>query len=391
MRILRIVLVATVFLLINSLIASADSTCFRCHDKDKFAGKVTHKPVVNGDCQKCHNPHVAKYKKLLTASSETLCYGCHEELKKQLGNSKDVHKPFADGDCLACHDPHSSSTKGLIRQGKMSTLCFGCHKTMVREFKTEHRPFATGNCQACHNPHYADRHQLLNDDVDQLCVSCHGGKIGSAHKKLPVKVKESGCVTCHSPHGSDRAALIRNVLHEPYQEGCAECHANGQIAGAEKCLECHDEMVGKLSSVKNHQTNRGGNGCINCHSPHASDTENMLKNNQAQVCRTCHPDTWDNYIDKPFKHPDNGICSNCHDIHGSNNLVMLKGGTIATCDNCHETQGKFTHPVGPGVIDPRNGMLLSCVTCHYPHGTIYKQNLKLSGALELCIQCHKTY
>lgn len=391
MRISGIVLLSLVLSCLTVASASAGSTCYGCHTKGEFVGKVTHKPVAAGECQKCHNPHVAKYEQLLAVSKTELCYECHNDLRQNLAARKNVHKPFAESDCLACHAPHSSNSKGLLRQDKVGETCFKCHEDLPREFKTEHRPFARGNCQACHHPHFADQYQLLNDTADRLCVKCHSGVIDGAHKKLPVKVKKSACVTCHSPHGSDRPALQRNVLHDPYQEDCGECHQNGRIAGSAKCLECHEEMTEKLNAVHSHQTSRSGNGCVNCHSPHASDFKNMLKNNQAQVCRTCHPDTWDNAVDKPHKHPDAGECSSCHGVHGSDNLAMLKGDGNATCETCHETQGVFTHPVGAGVIDPRNGQVMNCVTCHYPHGTLYEYNLKLSGSMELCIQCHKNY
>jgi len=365
--------------------------CFQCHSKEAFSGKFKHAPVADGDCQECHNPHVSKYKGLLAKEKTELCYGCHDELKKTLQSGKIIHKPFAEGNCLACHDPHSSSKKGLIKQVKGTVVCFDCHEALKKKNKSEHRPFAEGNCQACHDPHAAGRIQLIIDEPDQLCVSCHSSVIEAAHKKLPYKVKKEGCLTCHNPHGSDRPSLVRNILHPPYEEGCGECHLDGSPVDEEKCLECHDEIGEKLNSIHGHQTSKSGNGCINCHSPHASDSEKMLRNRQSQVCRKCHSDTWAGFIDKPYKHPDNEVCSNCHGIHGSNQLALLKSDGNQTCNNCHEKQGTFTHPVGPGVLDPRNGQIMTCVTCHYPHGTIYKSNLKLSGSMELCIQCHKNY
>jgi predicted CXXCH cytochrome family protein len=391
MNISRILLFAIFLLLINSVTVWADSPCFQCHAKKDFSDKFVHKPVAEGNCQKCHNPHVAKYAGLLVTMTTELCYDCHDDLRQAAEGKKNVHKPFSAGNCLACHDPHSSENKGLVRAKEPRDGCLNCHTQMVDKYKYVHRPYAAGNCQACHQPHFADRFQLLAEEPDRLCLACHRGSVATAHKKLPVKVEESGCVTCHSPHGSDNPFLIRNFSHEPYQNGCDACHDNGRIAGSETCLECHEEIGEKLKAIHNHQTSKSENGCTSCHSPHASDFENMLRNEQAQVCRNCHSDTYDKYMDQPFKHPDNEICSNCHGIHGSNNLAMLKMDGKATCDVCHETQGVFTHPVGSGVIDPRNGQLMSCVTCHYPHGTVYQANLKLSGSMELCIQCHKNY
>jgi predicted CXXCH cytochrome family protein len=70
---------------------------------------------------------------------------------------------------------------------------------------------------------------------------------------------------------------------------------------------------------------------------------------------------------------------------------MLKDGGNKTCSRCHETQGKFTHPIGEKVLDPRSGQMVACVSCHNPMGTDFRYNLKLSGTKDLCIQCHRTY
>jgi predicted CXXCH cytochrome family protein len=391
MKIVNITVLAACLLFGYQTEVFAAGNCFQCHSRQGFTKKFVHEPATREQCRECHNPHVSKHKGLLADEKTALCYGCHQELKETLEAAKVTHNPFAGGDCLACHDPHSSTKKGLIRESEAGSVCFECHEELANKYKNRHRPFASGNCQACHNPHVADRIQLLVDDPDRLCVSCHRAEIEASHKKFSYKVKEKGCLTCHNPHGSDSAGLMRKVLHAPYQEGCGECHGKGGIAGVEKCLECHDELGEKLSSIHGHLTSKGPNGCTNCHSPHASDYNNMLRNRQSQVCRKCHSDTWDAYIDKPYKHPDSEVCGNCHEPHGSNNPVLLKNDGNATCSNCHETQGTFTHPVGPGVIDKRNGQIMTCVSCHYPHGTIFQANLKLSGAMELCIECHKNY
>ena len=118
---------------------------------------------------------------------------------------------------------------------------------MAAQYKNRHAPFASGNCGACHNAHYGDRFQLLIDEPDRLCVSCHRGGLNAAHKGFPVKV-QSGCLTCHNPHGSDRSALVRNVLHEPYQNDCSECHESEpttgshdvHIADGANCVDCHN-------------------------------------------------------------------------------------------------------------------------------------------------------
>ena len=186
--------------------------------------------------------------------------------------------------------------------------------------------------------------------------------------------------------------MVKDFLHEPFKTGCGDCHdASGGPVKVGKCLECHEEVKAQAMAIRSHLNSAGENSCVNCHSPHAADGEKLFKSKIEQVCRECHRDTFKNYIDKPHSHPNPGSCANCHQVHGSNHLAMLKGNGNQVCSECHKTQGQFTHPVGEKVFDPRTGMMMTCVTCHYPHGTDYVFNLKLEGSKDLCIQCHRGY
>ena len=81
-------------------------------------------------------------------------------------------------------------------------------------------------------------------------------------------------------------------------------------------------------------------------------------------------------------------CYKCHAIHGNNQVALLRGDGNMVCLGCHPNQGQFSHPVGTGVTDPRNNQIVTCVSCHTPHGSNYKGELKLSGEEALCVQCH---
>jgi predicted CXXCH cytochrome family protein len=374
----------------TSAVGAQDKLCFGCHDRKDYVKAITHNPVAKGECDACHNPHVAKYKGLLQQEVVNLCRSCHADIGTGGSDLSLVHKPVRDGQCLACHDPHSSSVKGLLREKNQKETCIKCHESMTKNYEFTHSPFAKGECSVCHRPHQSERVQLLVSDPDTLCRSCHKGNLVEFHKNFPVK--PAACLTCHNPHGSSRKGLIKDILHEPYKTGCTDCHetAGGRV-GVEKCLECHSEIRDQSMAVHNHLTSAMGNSCVNCHSPHASDNPKLFKTKLEHVCRECHRDTFKNYVDKLHSHPSTGSCANCHQVHGSNHLAMLKGNGNQVCSECHKTQGQFTHPVGEGVFDPRTGMVLTCVTCHYPHGTDYQYNLKLEGSKELCIQCHRGY
>ncbi len=391
MKVLRFYIILSVlFGAASAALGAQDKLCFSCHDRKDFAKAVIHQPVAKGECERCHNPHVARYKGLLQQEVEKLCLSCHEIVSKVTKQNTQVHKPVLDGQCLACHDPHSSAVKGLLREKNQKESCFKCHENLAKNMTFTHQPFARGECSSCHQPHQSERFYLLKAEPDVLCRTCHKGTLLEFHKNFPTK--PAACLTCHNPHGSSRKGLIKDFLHEPFKAGCSDCHtAPGVRVGTEKCLECHDEVRDKVMAVHNHLNSATGNSCINCHSPHASDVGKLFKTNLAQVCRECHRDTFQNYVGKMHSHPDVGACANCHEVHGSNNLAMLKGDGNQVCNGCHKTQGQFTHPVGEGVFDPRTGGILTCVSCHYPHGTDYPFNLKQEGSKDLCVLCHRGY
>ncbi len=377
------------FCLCLSCVARAENVCFKCHTKAHFEKKNVHQPLRDGKCGACHNPHVAKYKGLLQQQGAQLCFACHTAAAKDFAKGV-VHAPVRKGECLACHDAHSSNSSALMRKDLAAT-CLECHKALAEKNKYSHAPFAKGQCLACHRPHQAANQLLLTENSDKLCLGCHQeATLAKGHQGFPSTPQK--CLSCHNPHGSNRKALVRNILHEPFAKGCDDCHGKGDaIDSVDICLKCHQNIKEKLYTTHNHLTSAGGNGCLSCHSPHAGDRKDLLKAGQQQICRSCHEETYRRKEASSFQHPDSTSCSNCHDVHGSNDLAMVRGNGNSVCAKCHKSQGQFTHPVGEKVLDPRNGQMVTCVSCHYPMGTEFKFQLKQNGSKELCVPCHRTY
>jgi len=367
----------------------AENVCFKCHKQQLFKNTFTHKPVADDNCGSCHNPHVARYKNLLQQNVAALCFSCHEKAGREF-NQGIVHSPVKKGDCTACHAPHASNDRGLLNK-RLADSCFSCHTATPKQFEHTHTPYAKGACTACHRPHQADNGYLLIDNTDKLCLTCHQqATLQRGHANFPKQPAQ--CLSCHNPHGSKRKGLIRNEMHKPFAEGCKGCHGKEQEGAATVCLECHDDVKQQMYTTHSHFTAPGkGNGCLECHSPHAGDTTNLLISEQRILCRKCHEETFHRKESSPYPHPDAATCSNCHDIHGSNNAGMLKGDGNDVCAGCHKDQGQFTHPVGAKIRDPRTDQAVTCVSCHYPMGTEYKYQLKRNGQKELCILCHRAY
>ncbi|MBI5557130.1 MAG: hypothetical protein HY885_05785 [Deltaproteobacteria bacterium] len=387
----RMVVIFWLAVVLPGAAAAAENICFDCHDKGSFSGNIVHQPLADGQCKACHNPHVAHFKGLLEKEGADLCYACHGKEKEKFKEGL-VHQPVRGGKCLACHEPHASANSGLLKSN-LDKICFSCHDKLPQKYGHTHSPFAKGQCFACHRPHQAAYGQLLKDEPDKICQSCHKPQdLQQGHADYPGQLRN--CLSCHNPHGSERKGIVRNVLHAPYAKGCKDCHdQKGTQGNTQSCLRCHEKVATEMHARHSHLTGKGGNKCVDCHSPHAADEKNLLKGSQVEVCRACHRDTMARYADKLYKHPEAkaGTCTSCHEVHGSNRVAMLRGDGNAICTQCHETQGKFTHPVGEKILDARTGQMVTCISCHLPMGSDFKNELIYSGSKDLCVQCHKRY
>ncbi len=399
MRVTPILIVIIWSFFLGQLSAAGHESCFTCHDKAQFQDKVVHEPVKTGECSVCHNPHVARYKGLLLLEKGKLCYSCHQE-KAETFKTGIVHEPINRNECTDCHQPHAASEKGLVPKN-IKGRCLKCHnalqeknkyaQVLLEKYKYTHAPYLNGECGACHQPHNSDRPMLLAKAPDELCGTCHEAQgLKAKHANYPGTLRD--CLTCHNPHGSERAALIRNVLHKPYEKGCDSCHdqSSGMVS-VERCKKCHEGVFEQMQATHSHLARRDGNSCVYCHSPHAGDEKNLLRAREKQVCASCHRAPIDKYRNSPWRHGSIDKCSDCHFAHGGSDMAMLKGNGLEVCALCHKGQGKFTHPVGPKVPDPRTGRMITCITCHKPMGTDYPYNLILDGNRQLCIQCHNEY
>ena len=85
--------------------------CYNCHkDIEKLMGdaKVTHGALEKGVCTVCHTAHASDYPRQLKAGAKQICYTCHKELGIKVKKAEFVHGPVKQDDCYACHNPHGS-------------------------------------------------------------------------------------------------------------------------------------------------------------------------------------------------------------------------------------------------------------------------------------------
>ncbi|MDY6933995.1 MAG: cytochrome c3 family protein [Spirochaetota bacterium] len=378
--------------------------CYQCHPEVKKAvfSQSAHLPAKKGDCVKCHNPHTSNYDNFLLEEGGNLCFQCHQEKRKEFHTSY-MHLPVSKGECVKCHNPHASKNQKLLSTGS-NDICFQCHKKeKIFSRKNIHEPLNEGNCLECHNPHASEEEFLLVRNSRAICQDCHSSGDEDLRKAHRDSISDdTNCLGCHNPHSSNHDALGREFSHKPFDDNdCEDCHtSNGNRItmtmnknGKALCFDCHEEMEKKFQKVYSHLQGYRDNACLECHNPHASDDKGLKRARDEKICYSCHADTKrrvkGNDPMYKYKHPDIERCTSCHNPHGSNYRLLLKSDENASCEVCHETQGKFTHPVGAKVIDPRSKRDVNCVTCHNPMGSEDEYCVRFGRKKKLCIQCHR--
>lgn len=134
-----------------------------------------------------------------------------------------------------------------------------------------------------------------------------------------------------------------------------------------------------------HSKNELAAQCDSCHVPNPLSAANYkyIKQTLSCITNSCH----NNLGDKEYKHGPfaDKSCVECHNPHGTfyrNHLVAEHG---ALCFSCHSEaegiaeEGEYVHfPVKKG----------ECLLCHEPHQSNLAFHLKRETILELCMGCH---
>ncbi|MEK6606514.1 MAG: cytochrome c3 family protein [Myxococcota bacterium] len=328
-----------------------ERVCFECHEaKDLISDRVRHAPVPEGRCLECHDPHGSENPSQTRKAGKALCLECHDAkarggldrpgpTKRIDLSRKTVHKPVAEGDCQRCHEQTHSTRRGALLKKRPPELCEGCHPRKHPEFV--HGAVRAGDCAVCHDPHSSDQPKLLRAAGAPLCFRCHADDVtGRAFVHKPVA--EGKCQGCHDPHG---AAAPFNLRAGEGRQVCDSCHAKADSpiprdpkfphAALERygCTACHDPH----GTANRFQLVKPVNAlCGSCHADH-TDGLHVTTFVPGGHAVSGGPDPHD---------PGRGFsCASCHNPHGSDSPKLLRFGESPadTCDWCHgDRTGK--HP-----------------------------------------------
>ncbi|HYM19235.1 MAG TPA: DmsE family decaheme c-type cytochrome [Micropepsaceae bacterium] len=255
------------------------------------------------------------------------------------------------------------------------------------------------SCVSCHSQEAQNWAHTIHAKVFGLnprnalesagCEACHGP--GSAHvrtpaaplsiirfskrSQTPVSQQNAQCLTCH--RGGQRI-FWPNSVHESHDLACSDCHnpmANFSARGLEArgsvnetCFQCHKTQRAQFTRRSHMPLLEGKITCVDCHNPHGSTTEPLLKADSVnEVCYTCHAEKRGPFL---FEHaPVRESCLNCHSPHGSNNEKLLVTARPILCQSCHAQNGHPAELLTRGYL--ANGPLpdvrlinRSCSNCH---------------------------
>lgn len=213
-----------------------------------------------------------------------------------------------------------------------------------------------------------------------VCAMCHidfarrWANLDHSKKMLKANTAQpgAGCESCHGPGGKHVAGDRKSIT----SWGSASLAQKSAI-----CLQCH---AGKVESQ---QWNDGPHAkkdltCTVCHEVHyATKQEKMLRESQNDTCLGCHADLKKAVTDKTH-HPlpeDVLTCTSCHNPHGSKNAKLLLEPKAKLCGTCH----------GTDVPKPDSHKDSEWVQKHGPTAKKdTKQCLMCHDQKDFCNQCH---
>lgn len=136
----------------------------------------------------------------------------------------------------------------------------------VKKVLIVHSPYQDGDCSSCHDIEEFQHANQLSDEIPTLCYECHD-EDKFTKEVVHSPVEDGECMECHHPHESTQPAL----LHKPVIATCFGCHEKVEID------EAHEEVEGSSNDSSN---GAGRVICIQCHNPHSSDEEFLIRHDK---------------------------------------------------------------------------------------------------------------
>ena len=195
------------------------------------------------------------------------------------------------------------------------------------------------------------------------------GGIISFRKDDPSRRVEDNNAICLACHERGDRTYWNGSIHENRAIACTDCHtvmrpisrtaALKTESELGTCFQCHKDRRAQIFRSSHMPLRQGKITCSNCHNPHGSATEALLRENSINDnCYKCHAEKRGPFL---FEHaPVRQNCLSCHDPHGTTNEYLLKVSRPRLCAECHGFgHGGLTS--GPLSVET---FARSCQNCH---------------------------
>lgn len=205
------------------------------------------------------------------------CLACHEEQYAGLPQLTQLRPPLGstqlEDSCLACHEPIELSGaradwRHPVRPVGSHLACTQCHPAVAHSAE-QPPPLPSGDYNAAG------------------CFTCHGAADLDLHAfRGHGNIPGLSCRGCHPPHSPLRVQLPASLIVSSVREnwgaaydwyesnsGCVTCHPPATLL-----LDLKQGFV-SLNTVNYHDLHvvRGRTLCIECHQPHGSNRQGMLR------------------------------------------------------------------------------------------------------------------
>ena len=344
-----------------------------------------------------------------------------------------VEVPLESGyvSCISCHFTHGSPKPSLLRFGNATTptnrQCLKCHGqgSYMQGGPGSHGGFIgnKGNCSDCHNMHSLANKRLLKDQTESvLCLACHGvdgvtkfnvwivytslrnytglrgtggtfGRYselrgGTAHSMHAINdeatpapggiTTQHRCGSCHNPHGSKNYRVLRTTVNN-----VTGIHVYARVDSEGRFLGYSTGLV---------------KFCSACHTDYMTDSDensNWIRHPVGVSLSgyTAIRNYYNNNTSyKPKVELENGetiSCVTCHFAHGSPadaNLKFPGGRSVNMCKTCHNRDA-FSAGT-PGSHAGYAGDEGTCSDCHSMHAGGNRKLLKDDAETAICVNCH---
>ncbi len=259
-------------------------------------------------------------------------------------------------------DPEDAAPTDAVYAARGADSCLRCHDqppaTLVLHGPHAVRgdprtPFAQHDCEGCHGPSASHMGAVGPGRMRPLPAVVFSGPNAS-----PVAERNAVCLTCHQ---SGLRMTWQSGQHATSDTACVDCHRGHtrrdpvlvKRSQPQVCFACHQDRRADSIKLSHHPIREGKTACSDCHNPHGSPGQAMLRENTVnRTCYLCHAEKRGPFM---WEHlPVRESCVNCHDPHGSPQFRLLHQRPPFLCQNCHDRRHNSNPFSGNNLIGANN-------------------------------------